>query len=153
MIIEKDIDVTLNQTDALCHSCNCQHIMGGGVALRIKQIYPEAYSADLATKRGDIKKLGTYSVAQSKKSGKFIYNIYGQYSLGMGIRQTNYEAIYTGLEAVKNNMLATGLKSISVPKRFASTLGGADWRIIEKMIEVVFENSGLDVFICNYQPS
>jgi hypothetical protein len=78
--------------------------------------------------------------------------MYCQFNFGRDKRHTNYEAVYSALNLVRHNLVSNGLKSISFPRNMCSTLGGADWRIIEKMIEVVFENSGIDVYICNYDP-
>ena len=153
MITNIDIDMFKQECDAYIHQCNCLVGCWGGLAGIIRKNYPEAYEADLNTSKLDPKKLGTYSMAQSKKDGRYIFNLYGQVQIGVLERQTNYEAFYTGLEKIKNSMLALGLKSCAMPKFIGSALGGGSWIIIEKMIEVVFENSDIDVYICNYQPS
>lgn len=153
MITNKDIDMFKQECDAYIHQCNCFHTMGGGIAVRVKANYPEAYAADCKTKMGDYKKLGTFSSAQGKKDGRWIYNMYSQFSMGFGNRHTNYEAFYEGLCAIKSNAIALGLKTIAVPRNMGCTLGGGNWSICEKMIEVVFEDGQLDVYICNYQPS
>lgn len=153
MITHIDIDIVKQPSDALIHQANTQCIFGAGVALRIKNYYPEAYAADCKTIKGDIEKLGTYSVAQSKKDGKHIYNLYAQHSMGITRRHTNYEAFYKGLVAIRDSIWNLGLNSVSIPNGIGCRLGGGDFRIIKPMIEVVFENSAIDVYICNYQPS
>ena len=45
--------------DVIIHGCNCQCRMGRGIALTIKQQFPEAYTADCQTEIGDSAKLGT----------------------------------------------------------------------------------------------
>jgi O-acetyl-ADP-ribose deacetylase (regulator of RNase III) len=35
--------------DVIVHGCNCQCAMGAGIALSIKNQFPEAYEADLRT--------------------------------------------------------------------------------------------------------
>jgi O-acetyl-ADP-ribose deacetylase (regulator of RNase III) len=153
MITNIDIDIFKQPSDAMIHQANCFHCFGGGIALRVKANYPEAYAADCKTKMGDIRKLGTFSSAQGKKDGRWIYNMYSQFSMGLGDRHTNYEAFYEGLCVIKDNILALGLKTVAIPRNIGCTLGGGNWYICEKMIEVVFENSAIDVYICNYQPS
>jgi len=153
MIKNIDIDMFKQECDAYIHSCNCFHTMGGGIAARVKANYPEAYAADCKTNYGDINKLGTFSSAQGKKDGRWIYNMYSQFSFGYGIRHTNYEAFYNGLCSIKSNAFALGLATIAIPRNIGCTLGGGDYRICEPMIEVVFVDSGLDVYICNYNPS
>ena len=50
--------------DVIVHGCNCQCAMGKGIALAIKQQFPEAYDADQRTVRGDPDKLGTITYAE-----------------------------------------------------------------------------------------
>jgi O-acetyl-ADP-ribose deacetylase (regulator of RNase III) len=148
MIHEVDANLLEYPLDAIIHQANCFHTMGGGIALRIRQRHPEAYEADLQTKHGDFLKLGKFSVAVLP-SNKHIYNMYSQFSLGMG-KHTNYEAMYNGLKAIEAHAVEGGLKTIGLPKNMGCVLGGGDWRIVRQIIEVVFEKSLLDVYICNY---
>lgn len=69
--------------DAIVHGCNCFNAMGKGIALSIKNRFPEAYAADCKTKKGDKSKLGTYSFANIKRQDgtEFtIFNAYTQYT-------------------------------------------------------------------------
>ena len=151
MIIEVNIDIVKQPVDALCHQANCFTTMGSGVAKRIREVYPEAYEVDCTTVKGDIKKLGTFSCVRTH-DGKTVYNVYSQYTFGMEKRQTNYEAIYSGLSAVKSDMLVKNLKTLAIPRNMGCVLGGGDWRIVDKMIDVIFEDDAIDVYICNYNP-
>ena len=155
MITNIDIDIFKQPCDAMVHQCNCFHIMGGGIAARVKAVYPEAYAVDLETKYADKEKLGTYSVVQGKKDGKWIYNMYGQFGLDKS-RNTNYEAYYTGLYLVGMSAFNKGLKSLSIPKNMGCTLGGGSWEICNVMIKEIFNIAclnTLDIFICNYDPN
>ena len=152
MIINKNIDIVLHPSDALCHCANCYTTMSSGVARRLRTVYPEIYEADCLTKRGDYNKLGKISVANFK-DGKVGFNIYAQYTYGTEKRQLNYEAMYTGLEAVKEYMVEHKLKTLSIPRNMGCRLAGGNWSVVEKMIEVIFEDGLVDVTICNYDPS
>jgi O-acetyl-ADP-ribose deacetylase (regulator of RNase III) len=132
--------------------------MGSGVAAAIREEYPEAYTADCQTVKGDRKKLGTVSLSvvvdptiHKNQTIKAIVNLYGQYSYG-GERPMSYEAIYTALVAFKEK-LKPAVKTIAFPFKMACDRAGGSWPIVEKMIEVVFENSGVEVVICKYTPS
>ena len=61
--------------DIIVHGCNCQCQMGKGIALSIKQMFPEAYAADQATPKADPSKLGTFSVAEVSRGGRTFYQI------------------------------------------------------------------------------
>jgi O-acetyl-ADP-ribose deacetylase (regulator of RNase III) len=148
MIIEKDCNLLLEPLDAIGHFCNAHHMMGGGIALRIKEKYPEAYEADLKTIRGDKEKMGTFSYAVLPNN-KHIINCYTQFGFGVG-RQTNYEAVCSSLEKVHDFLIANGLRTFGLPKRAGCVLGGGDYRIVRAIIECVFSDSPLDLYICNY---
>lgn len=149
MILEQNCDLLEYPLDAIGHFCNAQHVMGGGLALRVKTKYPDAYKADLATIKGDIKKMGTFSYAVLP-SNKHIINIYTQYNFGYGTRHTNYEYVYNGLTAVNEFLITNGLQTFGLPKNAGCRLGGGDWRIIRSIIEVIFDKSPLTCYICNY---
>ena len=48
----------------IVHGCNCFHAMGSGIAGLLAKQFPEIPAADRDTKRGDVKKLATYSMAE-----------------------------------------------------------------------------------------
>ena len=54
--------------DVVIHGCNCRHAMGAGIAKQIKDSFPEAWAADLATPAG-AEKLGQISSAETDCDG------------------------------------------------------------------------------------
>lgn len=149
MIHEIDANLLEYPLDGILHSANCQNLFGAGIALRIKNKFPEAYAADCKTVKGDRFKLGTFSLAVLP-SNFHIYNLYGQFSFG-GIRPTSYDAVIDGLTKIEKHARENGLKRLGLPKNMCSVLGGAEWRVIRVMIETVFDNSSVELFICNYE--
>ena len=117
--------------DIILHGCNCQCVMGKGIALSIKEKYPIAYIADCETTKGDRSKLGTYSSAFIVEHDFTIVNAYTQYHFhGMGSR-VNYDAIINVMRLVKRDF--TG-KRIGYPM-IGAGLGGGNWSIISKIIK------------------
>lgn len=117
----------------IVHGCNCFCEMGGGIAKSIRMHFPEAYQADLATKRGSREKLGTYSVASVQRNGKqiSIVNAYTQYHWsGAGIL-ADYDAIREVFAAIKRDFC--GCK-IAYP-RIGAGLARGDWNVIAKIID------------------
>jgi O-acetyl-ADP-ribose deacetylase (regulator of RNase III) len=55
--------------DVIIQGCNCQCRMGRGIALTIKQQFPEAYTADCQTEIGDRAKLGNFTTVQIDRDG------------------------------------------------------------------------------------
>ena len=121
--------------DVIVHGCNCFNVMGAGIARKIKMKFPEAYQADLETKKGDEKKLGTYTTA--KIDDLTIVNAYTQYNYGSGQRNVDYDAIRKIFRLIKHNFRD---KRIAYPK-IGAGLGGGDWKTIKNIIEEELENT------------
>jgi O-acetyl-ADP-ribose deacetylase (regulator of RNase III) len=149
MIIELDTNLLEYPLDGIIHQANAFQTMAGGIALRIKNKFPEAYEADLKTKLGDKSKLGTFSVAVLP-SNYHIYNLYGQFNFGYG-RMTNYEAVATGLSLIKQHASDAGLKKLGLPKFMGCRLGGGAWPVIKAIIDVEFADDPMELYICNYE--
>lgn len=123
--------------DVIIHGCNCFNNMGVGIAKQIKQEFPEAYNADLATKKGDKKKLGSYTTATIPKYNNLIViNAYTQYHYGGGKNQI--QADYAAIQNVFNLLKVkySGLK-FGYPKIGAGHAKG-DWNIISNIIDQEF---------------
>lgn len=152
MITEVDANLLEYPLDGFLHQANCFCTMGAGIALSIKNKYPELYKADIQFgKRGDSSKLGKFSTVKchDDKQG---YNMYGQYNMGMGKRQTNYEAVYNGLQGIVQHAIQANIIRLGLPKNMGCVLGGGDFRIIRAIIDVIFDaDSGIELYICNYQ--
>lgn len=153
MIHEVDANLLEYPLDGIIQQSNCMHIMGGGIALRIRNKWPEAYEADCQTPKADPKKLGTFSVA-ILPSNFHIYNMYSQYDIGFG-RKTDYGAVVKGLEAIRDHAINNGLQKLGLPKYMGCRLGGGYWPVVRAIIEEVFGNDGLNsplsLTICNYE--
>ena len=152
MIIHKDCNIFDGGAQGIIHQANCQNTMGSGIAREIRARYPEAYEVDCKTIVGDYKKLGTFSSVKTN-DGKFvIYNCYSQYRYGREKRHTNYEAVYTGLSSIEQNARELGLTTLSLPYNMGCMLGGGSWRIVSVIIDEVFKDSPIDLYICRYTP-
>ena len=134
----------------ICHQCNCQNTMGGGIAKKIRERFPDAWKADCDAFWAKTNKLGNISVGKDIKYR--IVNIYGQDRYGRDKRYTNYEALHSGLEKTIEFAESLGSPPIGFPWKMGCSLAGGDFRIVSKMIEVVFENYKNDVLICKYIP-
>jgi O-acetyl-ADP-ribose deacetylase (regulator of RNase III) len=134
--------------DVIIHGCNCQCQMGKGIALSIKQQFPEAHEADCRTAKGDRGKLGSLSTARIEREGVSftIVNAYTQeHWRGSGVK-ADYEAIRRCMREVKSRF--TG-KRIGYPKVGAGLAGG-DWSVISEIIEM--ELAGEDHTLVEYAP-
>jgi O-acetyl-ADP-ribose deacetylase (regulator of RNase III) len=148
-LIDGNLVRDADQYEVILHGCNCQNTMGKGIALQIKEKFPEAYDIDSATKKGDINKLGT--ISHTINSNPIIVNCYTQFNYrpkyeDEAILYLDYNALTSALSQVKKKFSG---KKIGMP-RIGAQLAGGDWNIIIKIIEQVFE--GEDVTIVNYVP-
>lgn len=150
MIEEININLLECQLDSIGHFCNCQCVFGKGMALQIKNKYPEAYAADVKTKHGDKNKMGTFSYTISKKDSKHIVNCYTQFGYGYNSRYTDYEAVCNALTKVEEFLRNNGLKTFGLPNNAGCTLGGGDWTIVRAIIDSIFLDSPIKLYICNY---
>jgi O-acetyl-ADP-ribose deacetylase (regulator of RNase III) len=127
--------------DVIIQGCNCQCRMARGIALTIKQQFPEAVAADMQTTIGDSPeerlrqrdKLGTFTTAHIHRDGwNFtIVNGYTQFHWqGEGVL-ADYDAIRSVFRQVKQQF---GGQRIGYPK-IGAGLARGDWSIISSSIE------------------
>jgi len=157
-MIYKKGDLLKGGDDVIVHGCNCICNMGAGVALQIKNEYPEAFAADQATKYGDRSKLGCYTSWEGTnkyvpQKNIIIVNAYTQFDIfshkwRSGFDSTvpkipfDYEAFERVLPKIRDDFKD---KSIAFPK-IGAGLAHGDWDIISKMIEDCFQEKIVKVY-------
>jgi O-acetyl-ADP-ribose deacetylase (regulator of RNase III) len=147
MIKEIQANIFVFETDALLHSCNCQGKMGAGIALTIKEKYPEVYDADINTLTQKFGKILPVKLAPTRLH-KYCFNCYTQYDYGREKRQVDYEQFYNCMEKVEFKATQLGLKTLSIPWKISCQNAGGSWLVIKSMLEDVFTTSDLEVFVC-----
>jgi O-acetyl-ADP-ribose deacetylase (regulator of RNase III) len=131
--------------DVIAHGANCFCTFGAGIAKAIKKTFPEAYKADLQTKKGDYSKLGKLSLTEiERRNHKFLVaNLYTQFFFGTpkhpnDNKEIRYKAIENSLKELKTQIPYGA--SIGLPK-IGSGLAGGDWEVIKKIILKVLPNA------------
>ena len=114
--------------DVIIHGCNCFNTMGAGIALQVKRNFKAAYQADQQTKKGDKKKLGTYTSAEV--DGVTIVNAYTQYAFSKGVDAINYWAVRQVMRKISRDFKG---KKIGYPM-IGAGLAGGDWDLISLII-------------------
>ncbi len=135
----------------IVHQANTLNVFGAGIAAQIKRRYPEAYAADTKAAKENKNKLGSFSVGKVRNDlNKYVVNLYGQDHITRGIRNTNYEALFSALEAVyrSSSMWIVGYYRIGIPYGMGCGLAGGDWPIVEAMIRVLAERYKIYTLIC-----
>ncbi|MEM8880271.1 MAG: macro domain-containing protein [Pseudomonadota bacterium] len=124
----------------IVHGCNCMNTMGAGIAKSIAAAFPEAFSADKATLKGDVAKLGTISRATVIRDGVHItiVNAYTQFDYKGRGRKVDYDALRSCFRAVGHEFPNA---RIGYPM-IGAGLAGGDWDKIAPIINQ--ELSGCD---------
>lgn len=123
--------------DVIVHGCNCFCAMGAGIALSIRDNFPEAYVADLETDMGDKSKLGTYSSAILNRNGNIfrVVNGYTQFSYTGPGTLVEYDAIEKVFFRIKQEFQG---QKIGYPK-IGAGLAKGDWEKISDIIDKTLE--------------
>jgi O-acetyl-ADP-ribose deacetylase (regulator of RNase III) len=138
--------------DIIVHGCNCFCTMGKGIAVQIKQEFPEAYQEDLRTTKGDESKLGTFSSAYIDRYDLTVINAYSQYDYrptykNDGVTRCDYEAIRKVFRKIAEDFDNT--VRIGYPK-IGCGLAGGDWDLVSKIIDE--ELRGFNHTLVDFQP-
>ncbi|TWU17886.1 macro domain-containing protein [Allorhodopirellula heiligendammensis] len=132
--------------DVIIHGCNCFCTMGAGIAKSIRNQFPAAYEADLATLKGDRDKLGTYSSAKVivGEHSFDVVNAYTQFHWRSTGVKADYEAIREVFKSIQRDFAG---RRIGYPM-IGAGLAGGDWDTISEIIceELVGESHTMVVF-------
>lgn len=138
-IIEQNIlDVT--EPAVICHQVNCIGIMGGGLALQIRQKYPNVYAAYKAKKDW---KLGDCQLVEvSNGASQFVANLAGQQIIrsGFGKCMTDYPYLAMALRTARDFADANSL-TLYLPYMIGCGLAGGNWGRVSELIEEFAPNA------------
>lgn len=138
MITIKSGNILNTTEDIICQQVNCQGVMGSGLALQIKNRYPEVYVAykECCNQYSPKQLLGKTQTVKCD-DGKYVANLFGQLNYGTKNKQTDYKALKTALDSVFNSITNIdkykGL-SVAIPYGIGCGLGGGDWETVYSFI-------------------
>lgn len=145
-------DIFLNEYSvrALAHGCNCQGVMGAGIAVRFKKDYPEMYDEYRRRCKASPRQFNLGDAFLWKDNEKpFVFNLGTQEKPG---RHATYHAVEKSLVNMLSQAEMEGITSIAIP-RIGSGYGGLEWKNVREITEKVFENwSGTLVVYEGYKP-
>lgn len=131
--------------DVLCQGNNIFNTQNSGIALHIRNAFPEAYQADCKTIKGDREKIGTYSLAVVNSPTFFgqsrnliILNCYTQFTYWDPNDMFSYEGLENVLVKIKEDF-AEWFKNggkIGFPL-IGAGLAQGDWRRIKAIFDKV----------------
>lgn len=137
------------ELQAYAHQANCFCTMGRGIAPLLVEANPEVLEVDKETEKGSPYKLGKFSVT-TDKTKPLVYNIYGQFHWNKfkidGKRNTDYNALESGMELAFMDMWDKGIKTLGVPL-IGCGLAGGDWRVVKEMLHCLSSWYQIDVTV------
>lgn len=149
MITYTSGDILNADVEALVNTVNCVGIMGRGIALQFKNMFPDNFDAYASACARDEVQPGKMFIYQTREltNPHFIVNFpTKRHWRG----QSRIEDIESGLVALREEIVRHGIKSIAIPP-LGSGLGGLDWRDVKPRI-VSALSSLQDVDIRVYEP-
>lgn len=115
----------------IVHGCNCQGVMGSGVARAVRERYPRAFIEYRSISHQLY--LGLTQIVLVDP-GKWIVNAMTQQGYGSGERHVNYDAVAVAFEHVRRDAHRLGVSSIAYPL-IGAGLGGGNWKILRTIID------------------
>lgn len=141
------------EVDVIAHGCNCSNGFGSGVAKQIARRYPEVKEAfheftsvhnAFLPPASLLGKCMYVSTSDGIVVNMFTQENYGQDSIDcVPVVYCSYEAIEKGFIYLKEHW---GREKIGIPK-IGSGLGGGDWNKIEAIINKIFNDTDIYVYV------
>ena len=139
---------TTEQEVIVCHQVNCKGVMGAGLALQVKNLYPgvfDAYRDKCELIKEGIGGLGDVQFCSVlDEAGYIIANIFGQDGYGRYKQQTDYAALEKAFITIGNSFPNA---IIRFPYEMGCGLGGGSWRVVSALIERHLTQRGVAVEI------
>ena len=146
--VKGDLFGYLRQGDVMVHGCNAQGVMGSGIALAVKNIYPGAYEAYRKAHETKGLKLGSIIPYYDVTDMVWVINGITQNRYGRdGSRFVSYDAVTEVFSNTRSYIeQQPGFKRLFFPL-IGAGLGGGNWRIIQTIIEEVFDGSDIPLIL------
>lgn len=125
--------------DIICHQVNTHGVMGAGIALQIKEKFPEVFAAYEEKCRDfskyDINPLGNVLFCFTKYFHPLIANLFSQ--IGMS---TEYDALEKCLKIVYD-YCKINKTSVAIPYKIGCGIAKGDWNKVYGIIEKIFDKN------------
>ncbi|MEQ8471904.1 MAG: macro domain-containing protein [Marinoscillum sp.] len=139
-----------SEAEALVNTVNTVGVMGKGIALQFKKVYPnnfKAYSQACKDEQIDIGKLFVTKDRSVSTGEKYIINFPTKKNWR---KPSEYEYIEKGLKDLLNVIDSYNIKSIAIPPLGAGN-GGLEWQKVKNIISKYLSQVDVDVLV--YEPS
>lgn len=145
--VKGDLFAYLKPGDAFVHGCNAQGVMGSGIAASVREIYPAAYNDYRKVFETEGLHLGEIIPHYDPQTQVWVINGITQNLYGKtGDRFVSYDAVTEVFERIRKDYQVGNIKRLFFPL-IGAGLGGGNWRIIQTIIEEVFDGCDLPLIL------
>ncbi len=142
-------DILKADLEALVNPVNCVGIMGAGLALQFKRVYPRNYRIyKKACEQGRVVLGHMFTTARGMYNPRYIINFPTKHHWRDKSEQAMIEA---GLCALRDEIKMRNIQSIAVPA-LGCGLGGLKWKVVKPIINTHLEWPG-NVRVDVYEPN
>ena len=126
----------------LVHQVNCVGAMGRGLALAIRNKYPDVFRRyqQYCEEHRSRELLGKVLLIPTD-DGKVICNVFGQNGYGTSTQQTDYAALSKAFMSLATIVPAN--ETMAIPYGMGCGLGGGNWSIVSNMITEIFKHHSI----------
>ena len=149
MIERKTGDIFQEDVEALVNSVNCVGVMGRGIALQFKNLFPKNFKAYAeACKRDEVRpgRMFVYELGKTMNP-RYIINFPTKRHWRGKSRMEDIEA---GLDALAQEIRERNIRSIAIPP-LGSNLGGLNWSDVRPRVEAALEDLD-DLTVTLFEP-
>lgn len=120
----------------ICHQVNCVGVMGSGLALKIKNKWPQVYSYYKEYVDNNSAE-GSAQLICVVPHGLYVANIFGQVFYGRDRVYTDLMLVASAFAQLKSLIIRDSLEELPVyvPYNMGCGLGGGNWKDYSKLIE------------------
>lgn len=128
----------------IVHQVNCKRVMGSGVALQIRNKYPEVYNSYLKffNRNKIVELLGKIDIVNCIKDDKIVINMFSQFDFGRDKSKvyTNYSAMKLAFKRIRAYLIENNINELAMPFNIGCGLANGDWKVVSRLIDEIFEN-------------
>lgn len=136
--ISGDLFINRYKAQALAHGCNCQGVMGAGVAVEFRKRYPAMYEEYHRRCKAKPRLFNPGEVMFWKsETSPHVFNLATQEDTLM--RRATYPALEKALTLMQQIADQEAITSIAMP-RIGAGLGRLDWNKVHPILTNSFEN-------------
>lgn len=133
--------------EALAHGCNCQGVMGAGIAVEFRKRFPTMFEEYKVLCAHNV--LSPGNIFKCKvQTGQTIYNLMTQQGVGRG-RGATLEAVEQSVGKMVKDAEENSISIIGLP-RIGAGLGGLPWHSVRSILESIGDQTNVTLVVVEY---